>query len=238
MNAAQRKNSLSGSHKGSTQKFIEIENIVENIVILRGGNACLVVEVQASNFALLSQEEQQSKIYSYASMLNSLSFPIQILIRNKKIDISIYIKSLNKLIEKSTTIHQNLSSEQNQALLTHMQYYRDFIQDLIKTNEVLDKKFYLILTYSSLEQGVSGAAAAAKKGAGTKESFFISAKSSLFSKAETIHAQLARMSLRAKTLDYKDLVSLFYAIYNGLSDESLDITSGISSTVIGGVLKT
>ena len=64
----------------TTQKFIEIEDIVDNIVLLSGGQACMVMEVVATNFALQSIEEQQVKILSYASLLNSLSFSIQIVI--------------------------------------------------------------------------------------------------------------------------------------------------------------
>ena len=70
---------------GSTQRFIEVEDIQENIVMLRGGSACLVIEVQATNFALLSRDEQAGKIAAYAQLLNSLTFPIQILVRNKKV---------------------------------------------------------------------------------------------------------------------------------------------------------
>ena len=74
----------------STQKFTEIVDIIDNVVILEGGKACMIIEVTGTNFALLSQKEQDSKIFSYASLLNSLSFPLQILIRNKRVDISSY----------------------------------------------------------------------------------------------------------------------------------------------------
>jgi len=70
-----------GAHAGSTQKFTEIEDIAEDIIIYKGGFASLVVEVQASNFALLSENERDAKLSSYAGLLNSLSFPIQIIIR-------------------------------------------------------------------------------------------------------------------------------------------------------------
>src|ERR1035437_3399966 len=98
----------------STQKFIDITDIADDIVILGGGNACLVIEVSATNFALLSPDEQDAKIYAYASLLNSLSFPIQIVIRSKKIDISNYLKLLDteKEDRKSTRLnfsHANIS---------------------------------------------------------------------------------------------------------------------------------
>jgi hypothetical protein len=55
---------------------------------LAGENACIVIEVMATNFAFIPAEEQEAKIYSYASLLNALSFPIQIVIRSKKLDVS------------------------------------------------------------------------------------------------------------------------------------------------------
>lgn len=221
---------------GSTQKFIEIEQIREDIVILKGGQACLVVEVQASNFALLSSEEQDTKIYSYASMLNSLSYPIQIIVRNKKIDISTYINLLSQQIDKAsaTALHPTLSADQNQALLTQMQLYRDFIQELVKVNEVLDKKFYITLTFSALEQGVSAAANVAKKRSTPKEAFFQAAKAGLHTKAESLLSQLDRMLLRAKVLQNKELVQLYYDIYNHLEDESVDVSESVSSPIIKG----
>ena len=85
----------------STQKFTEIVDFVDNTVIMEGGNACLIIEITASNFALLSKREQDSRIFSYASLLNSLSFPIQILIRNKRIDITSYLRELDEAIKNS-----------------------------------------------------------------------------------------------------------------------------------------
>ena len=171
--------------RATTQKFIEIRDIVDNIVLLSGGSACLVIEVQATNFSLLSQEEQDIKVLSYSSLLNSLSFPIQVFIRSKKIDISSYLRLLDDEINKS----------QNQLLKNQITLYKDFVQDLIKVNTVLDKKFYIAISYSGLEGE--------------------SAKSKLSSKAESLHAQLKRMNLPAKTLSREELVKLFHEIYNG-----------------------
>jgi len=181
--------------KTSTQKFIEIEDIIDNIVLLSSGNACLVIEVEATNFALLSKEEQDAKVLAYSSLLNSLSFPVQILVRSKRVDISSYLALLDDEIRES----------QNQLLKNRIKQYRDFIQELVKVNTVLDKKFYIVLAYSSLEGGIGQ----------DRESFSRTSKAKLFSKAESIHTQLKRIKLPAKTLGKEDLVRLFYEIYNG-----------------------
>ncbi len=131
----------------STQKFIEIEDIVDDIIILRGGGACLVIEIEAANFGLLSAEEQDVKIYSYAALLNSLSFPVQIVIRSKKLNIANYLD----LLEKEKT------NSKNQLLANQIGLYKDFVAELVRVNTILDKKFFMIIPYSSLEKGLVGA---------------------------------------------------------------------------------
>ena len=181
--------------KASTQKFIEVLDIVDNVVLLASGNACSVIEIQATNFALLSEGEQNAKVLSYASLLNSLSFPIQIFIRSKKIDISSYLRLLEEEVNKS----------QNQLLRGQINLYKEFVQELVKVNEVLDKKFYIIISYTGLESGISM----------NQNNFFLNAKARLSTKAESLHAMLRRMNLTAKTLGKEDLTKLFHEIYNG-----------------------
>lgn len=180
--------------KATTQKFIEILDIVDNVVLLASGNACSVIEVQATNFALLSQEEQNVRVLSYSSLLNSLSFPIQVFIRSKKIDISSYLRLLDDEVTKS----------QNHFLRQQINLYKDFVAELVKVNTVLDKKFYIAIPYTGLESGI---------GMG-RDNFFLSAKTKLVTKAESLHAMLRRMNLSARTLGKEELVKLFHEIFN------------------------
>ena len=194
-------------NSASTQKFIEIKDIIDNIVILASGNACLIVEVKATNFALLSAEEQDAKIFAYAALLNSLSFSIQIFIRSKKLDISSYLKLLEN--EKNST--------QNQALAKQIGLYKDFVGELVKVNTILDKKFYIVLSYSSLESGLKGAKSSVSNN--QESDFIIGAKASLHSKAEGLLSQLGRINLKAEILDKEKATKLYYEIFN---DSSID----------------
>lgn len=216
MNSAQ-KNNKSSIKAGSTQKFTEIEDIKEDIVLLSGGSACLVIEIQATNFALLSKEEQDMKVNSYASLLNSLSFPVQIIIRNKKVDIASYLTHLTERIKKIEEgilpSNDPLSETKQQRLLAYMKNYKEFVSELVKFNTVLDKKFYISISYSYLEKGpqinVKG------------NDFLTSAKATLHTKAESLLGQLLKLSVRAKILQKDDLVKLFYDVYNQESDTPL-----------------
>lgn len=206
----------------STQKFTEIQDISGPIVLLSGGYACLVIEVTASNFALLSKKEQDAKIYAYASLLNSLSFPIQVLIRNQRVDITSYLKMLEQAEKES----------QNPFLSQHIGLYREFVHQMIKVNVVLNKEFYIVVSYSTLERGAQGAKGQVKKGEGQKQQALDDAKKSLLSKSESLLTQLKRLALSAKILPEEELVKLFYNIYNFDTLEIAQLSSDLKSPLV------
>lgn len=206
----------------STQKFTEIVDIIDNIVILEGGNACLVIEITASNFALLSKKEQDAKIYAYAALLNSLNFPIQILIRNKRVDITSYLKEL-EAEERET---------KNELLAQHIRLYREFVREMIKVNVVLNKTFYVVIPYTALEAGLSGVKQSFGKNAAEKQAFFQAAEKALMGKAESVNAQLAKLAVTSKLLEKEELIKLFYDIFNDNTIQGSQADSDINTPFV------
>ena len=186
--------------KSSTQHFIEIEDIYDDILLMKDFSAGVVIEVGAVNFWLLAAEEQNSIIYAYAGLLNSLSFPVQILILSNKMDISSYIEYLNNKIEKqqSDLIKQRLTS------------YSNFIKSVVKKNTVLEKRFFFVVPFSPLELGVSGA----NTGSLNKEYVVSRAKTSLYPKRDHLIRLLSKTGLRASAMQKQELTELFYNLYN------------------------
>jgi hypothetical protein len=201
------------AQKTSTQQFTEVEDIIGSVVFLRGGNACSVIEITASNFALLSKRDQDTKIYSYAAFLNSLTFPVQILIRNKRVDITSYLQLLEDQEGKT----------QNPLLIRNIRLYREFVHEMVKINVVLNKAFYVILTYSSLEGGIGGSVSTVK-GASQKDTHILQATKSLLTKSDSLQGQLRRFAMSTKVLDKKELVKLFYDIFNENTEGEFDPT--------------
>lgn len=195
----------------TTQNFLEIENIVGDVVLLSGGAACMVIEVVATNFTLQSMQEQQVKILSYASLLNSLSFQIQIVILSRRLDISSYIKLLGEQATKTP----------NKMLAKHINLYKDFVAELVRANTVLDKKFYVAISFSFLEKGAGGVA-----NFKDREAFVGDAKKLLTSKAVSIMQELLRIGLKSKILGKNELVQLFYEIYNSEDGAHTSETAG------------
>ncbi len=186
--------------RSSTQQFIELEDVRDDILLMKDHSAAIIIEVGAVNFWLLSQEEQGSIIYAYGSLLNSLSFPAQILILSKKMDISSYIEYLNG---KITTMHNDLIKKR-------LVSYQDFIKAIVKKNTVLEKRFFFLVPFSPLELGVSGVNAQGLK----KEYIITRAKTALYPKRDHLLRLLAKIGLRATILQKQEIVDLFYNLYN------------------------
>ena len=216
--------------RASTQDFLEIEDIVEDIVILLSGGAALIIETTAVNFGLLSEEEQDSLIYAYAALLNSLSFPLQISILSKRMDISSYIEFVGRQEEK----------QRNPVIRDRLTRYREFILSIIKENRVLEKKFYLVIPFSPLELGIKEAfAGGRKKKLPFPKDYIVSrAKTSLFPKRDHVLRQLGRIGLKGRQLTTQELVELFYNIYNPtLTGEKLGEVGGYTNALVEGIAK-
>ncbi|HOK59482.1 MAG TPA: hypothetical protein PK432_00715 [Candidatus Dojkabacteria bacterium] len=196
----------------STQDHLEIKDIVDDLVITKSGTVAMVIQTSAINFDLLAEYEQDSKIFAFAGLLNSLNFHIQILIRTRRIDISNYVNYLKNQEKPDMT----------PGLKKQLNIYTQFIQRLIIENDVLDKNFFLVIPYNP---GGSIPTANVLKSKKSKQEIeqnmqmkqsqlLEKAKIFLFPKRDHILKQLNRMGLGGKQLTTKELITEFYTIYN------------------------
>src|SRR3990172_4304418 len=175
--------------KASAQEHLDIEDVRDGLALLKDGSACLILETTAVNFSLLSEGEQDAIIYAYAGLLNSLTFPVQIVIKSQKKDINSY---LNLLAAQRQKI-------QNPMLRNQLEKYYTFVQKTVAENEVLDKKFYLVIPFSALELGVASTLSSSlKKSQGLpfdKDFILQKAKAALAPKRDHLIRQLTRLGL-------------------------------------------
>ena len=192
----------------STQDHLDIDDILNDIVILKDGSACMVLEVSAVNFGLLSEREQDATIYAYAQLLNSLTFSIQIVIISKRKDISAYIEKLDAYLAKIDT----------PKLKDQLTKYRDFVKAIVRQGNVLDKKFYISIPFSSLELGVGSAVKSiggkAPKHTLPREYIIDRAVTNLMPKRDHLLRLLARIGLKGRQLTSSELLQLFFVSYN------------------------
>lgn len=187
----------------TTQQHLLISDIKDDILLLKDGGGGLVMQTSAVNFGLLSEREQMAIIYAFAQMLNSLSFAIQIVIHSERLNISSYLDLLDRAQATQT----------NSLLSAMMTSYREFIQTTIKEQEVLDKKFYIIIPLSKLELGIIP----------TREALYQKVKTVLLPRRDQVIRQLNRVGLKAIQLQSKELLELFFNIYNGIGEEFVSL---------------
>lgn len=211
--------------RSSTQEFIEIEDIGHDIVMFVDGSCALVIATTAVNFGLLSEKEQEAIIYAYAGLLNSLTFPVEILIRSQHKDISSYLMLLEEQERR----------QKNPKLVKNISDYRAFVASTVKEKDVLDKKFYFVIPFSSLELGISTKVLFGNKKRGLpypKDYIYDRALTVLTPKRDHIMRLLNRLGLRGKQLTNEQLTRLFFSIYNPGSPqpETLEIDKSTNPT--------
>ena len=196
--------------KISTQQFLNILEIRDNTVILKDGTLRAVVLVSSINFALKSEDEQGAVIQGYVQFLNSLDFPLQILIQSRKLDIDEYLERL-KTVEKEQT---------NELLKMQTGEYRQYIAELVKLADIMSKRFYMVIPFARGSIKSKGFIASLKESlspsseVGVKKKKFEQHRVELFKRVEYIVDGLSTIGLKAVTLDTQGLIELFYNTYN------------------------
>jgi hypothetical protein len=202
--------------RGSTQEHLPIEDIIDGLVLLKDGSCAAVLQISSVNFDLLSEREQGALVFSYGGILNSLNFPLQIVIYSNTKDVSLYLNNLRKAEE----------GQRNPLLKERISFYRKFIEETVKKNDVLSKSFYVVIPFSILELGIKSMPSSmsggipslgkkAPKGLPFSREYILEkAKASLEPKKDHMSRLFSRLGLEIRPLNTKELIELFYRIYN------------------------
>jgi hypothetical protein len=172
----------------SARNQIQIKEVKDGILVLPGKEYRAVIETSSINFELKSEEEQDVLIDGFQNFLNSLPFPIQILVRVREVDIDRYLDRTAKLKTK----------EKEKVYQNQIDNYCDFIKNLVAGNKILSRRFFLIIPY---QQEV-------------KEKDFSLIKEQLKLSIDIITHGIEKLGMKAKQLPSLELLDLFYCFYN------------------------
>ena len=119
------------------QDYLYITEIKDSVAVLKDGSLRAVMAVSSINFDLKSTDEQEAIVYAFQRFLNSVDFPVQIVISSRRYDISKYLKML-----------QNESyTEKNVLLKNQILDYTEFIEGLVDEANVTSKYFYIVVPF-------------------------------------------------------------------------------------------
>ncbi len=199
------------------QQKIYLEDIQDGIIFSKDGSLKAVLMTSSTNFALKSTEEQDALIFKYQSFINSLDFPIQILVVSRHLDISDYVM----------TLEQKRKEQPNELLRIQIAEYIDFIKNLIQVSNIMNESFYVVVPLSRVEKkegGIIEKLGLFQKNTSQEEKSIEELKSQLWQRVEYVAAGLAGIGIKAVPLNTQELTELFYRLYNMGSKESPVLT--------------
>jgi len=202
----------------SAQEFVDIAEIRDDIVILKNGALRAVLMVSSINFDLKSTAEQEAIVAAYQNFLNSLDFPLQIVISSRRLDINPYLEMLS---EKEKV-------QPNELLRLQINEYRNFVKNLTGTANIMTKAFYVIVPFAFTEGKREGfldrikIALNPKQAILEKQMELENYKSQLWQRVNHIAAGLEGTGIRMIPLKTEELIELFYNSYNPSVIESAE----------------
>lgn len=198
------------SDASSTQKYVDVVDVRDGVIVLRNGSIRCLLLASSVNFDLKASEEQDSIIGQYQAFLNSLDFPLQILVHSRRFRIEPYLESLSEQ-EK----HQ-----ENDLLRFQISEYRNFVESLTEVSNIMSKFFYVVVPFAPSETEADGLMGKLtgmfrpKAGTTIEGGVFETYKSQLLQRAEQVSAALMGTGVRTSMLNTEEVIELLYNTYN------------------------
>ncbi len=194
----------------STQRYIDIAQIQDDVVVMKDGTLRAVILTSSLNFSLKSEQEQNATVSSYTQFLNSLKFPIQIVIQSRKLNIDNYIASLDQKYREQT----------NDLLKLQIADYRNFVAELVELGEIMSKRFYVVVPYAPgqdtqrgfMDRFQSLFIPATRVTLQRKK--FLERRKVLMQRVDLVLSGLQGMGLNSVVLNTQNLIELYYESYN------------------------
>ena len=200
----------SGSTTAASQAFLDVSEVKENVIVLKNGSFRSVLAVSAINFDLKSTQEQEAIISHYQGFLNSLDFPIQILINSRKLNIENYLEF----------IASKEKQQPNELLKLQIFEYKNFISELVTVSNIMDKNFYIIVPFAPIENQEKGffenlmARVNPQKNILEKRQNFEAYKSQLNQRVDHVIAGLSGIGVKIIPLTTQEIIELLFNAYN------------------------
>ena len=199
--------------QNSTKDLVQIYDIKDGIVILKNGALRSVLKVSAINFELRSEDEQIAIVQNFQNFINSVDFPIQIMVRSVQLDLSDYVRSLTEATD-------NMS---NELLKIQATEYAKFLGELAQLSNIMAKSFYVVVPFYAVEiptsrgifDGIKGIFGKSKPLIDRFDDTYVEKyKTQLIQRTDLVMSNLVGLGLRTELLRGNDLMNLFYVLYN------------------------
>jgi hypothetical protein len=126
---------MADGHRASAQELLPLDDVIDGVLCLRGGDYRAVIEAQSVNFALKSGTEREAIVAGYRAFLNALSYQIQVIVRVLPTDVEAYLMGLR----------ERLGGGSGEALRRLALDHESFVRKLARDRTLLERRFYVIV---------------------------------------------------------------------------------------------
>jgi hypothetical protein len=197
----------------STQRYLPIAEIREDTLVLKNGGLRALLKVHSVNFNLKSEGEQQGIIAGYQGFVNTLIFPIQIIVRSHRLNIDPYIQDLER---KATT-------QKSELLRAQTLDYAKFMEKLVDVADIMQKTFFIVVPIDAPSKTKRGLLQRfldwmnvddTRAKALQRNRDFKAYSKMLRDRVTLVESGLENVGLTTQRLKTDELITLFYETYN------------------------
>ena len=194
-----------------TQQFVPVKEVRDGVVILKDDTLATVVLVSSINLSLKSYDEQRAVLSQFQSFLNTLDFPLQIVVQSRRYDVRPYILSLENRLKVQT----------EQLLRVQTQEYIEFIRSFTEQVNVMRKSFFVVIPYNPPVLNQTGGGIGKlfslfgkKQTVADLTANFEEERTQLEQRVSVVEQGLSRLGLRVAQLGTQEVIELLYKTFN------------------------
>lgn len=194
----------------TTQHFVPLRDIKDNVVILKNGQMNMVLLASSINFALKSVDEQEAILRQFQSFLNTIDFSIQFYVQSRRLNIQPYLDVLAGREE----------GQDNELMKIQLREYIQFIKTFTSEVDVMSKSFFIIVPYTPVAANLQNNLEGFKEMLGGKKNVYFDDKDfsehklQLEQRVSLVEQGLSGLGVRTIQLQSEELVELYYHIFN------------------------
>ncbi len=199
----------------NAQDLVAVDQIKEGVVLSKNGSLHQIVMVGGINFSLKSDQEQGLIVAAYQNFLNSLNFPLQIIVHSRKINIERYLSGLE----------ERKNQEVSGLLQDQISEYQSFIRQFVSENAIMAKTFLVVVSFYPVSVPVPtgkifgflpfGKKPQDKTGEDEEKNAMLKENlTQLSQRANQVTDGLRAIGLETLVLNDEQLTELFYNFYN------------------------
>lgn len=222
--------------------FMDFDKIEDNMIIQKKGKRFLMaIECKGINYDLMSKEEKASVEEGFIQFLNTLSYPVQLYIQTRKVNLESSIIGYKEKINEIEAAYRKQSAQYTQLSqnpniskdILRKEYFElvrqknlyEYGRDIVRNTEkmslnknILNKNYYVIISYMNEEEDKLG-----------KDELKENAFSELYTRAQSIIGSLSVSGVIGKIMDSNELAQLLYVAFNREDSDVMGVDKAIKA---------